>query len=159
MFKNIKEILSVFVLGFCCGSLVIYYRKRKKIVEIRRESDKHLEMFLLMNTWLSNKHKGKMIGDYLKKKGFQNIAIYGMGYIGRNLYEELIQEEITIKYLIDQNKNIQIDGIHIKTPGEEIEMVDMIIVTSIYNYLEIEKNLRSKYNSPVVCLSEIIYKI
>lgn len=159
MFKNIKEILSVFVLGFGCGSLGICHRQRKKIVEIRRESDKHLEMFLLMNAWLSNKHKGKMIGEYLKKKGFQNIAIYGMGYIGKNLYEELIQEGITVKYLIDQNKNMQIDGMHIKAPGEGIDDVDIIIVTSIYNYLEIEKNLQSKYNSSIVCLSDIIYKI
>lgn len=116
-------------------------------------------MFLLMNTWLSNKRKGKMIGNYLKKKGFQNIAIYGMGYIGKNLYEELIQEGIIAKYLIDQNKNISIDGRSILTPGKKIETIDVIIVTSIYNYSEIEKNLQSKYESQIVSLADIIYKM
>ncbi len=159
MLKKIKEILSMLVLGFGCGSLMTCYRKREKIVEIRRESDKHLEMFLLMNTWLSNKRKGKMIGNYLKKKGFQNIAIYGMGYIGKNLYEELIQEGIIAKYLIDQNKNISIDGRSILTPGKKIETIDVIIVTSIYNYSEIEKNLQSKYESQIVSLADIIYKM
>ena len=32
-------------------------------------SDKHLEMFLLMNRWLQNEHKGKKIADYLREKG------------------------------------------------------------------------------------------
>lgn len=159
MFEKVKSCLGMFVFGVGCGGFAMYRLQKRKTVEIQRESDKHLEMFFLMNTWVSNNRKGKMIGTYLKKNGFQDIAIYGMGYIGKNLYEELIKEGIVIKYLIDQNKNTHIQGRDVKTPDDEIETVDVIIVTSIYNFLEIEKNLRSKYNSLILSLSDIIYKM
>lgn len=139
--------------------ILIYRIQKEKMLKIKRERDKYFEMFLLMNTWVDNQHQGKKIVNYLNGKGFQSIAIYGMGYIGKRLYEELRREKIEIKYLLDQNKNIHIDDIFIKGIDDDIGGVDIIIVTAIYDFEEIKAMLKVKCECPVISLSDIIYKM
>lgn len=140
--------------------LWIYIKVKKKECEKYRSfADKHLEMFLLLDRWIQNKQEGKEIGDYLKKNGFENVIIYGMSYIGKLLYKELANEDITIKYLIDQKENIIFNGIEVKNIKDKIDSADVIIVTSIYYFEEIEEKIGVKFDCPIVSFADIVYKI
>jgi hypothetical protein len=136
---------------------------KSKIITISRISDKNLEMFLLMNRWIQNEWKGKKIADYLAEKRIYRVIIYGMGYMGKNLYEQLINEKIEILYLIDRDKNVLIEGKEVKCINDRLDgklnIVDAIIVTAIYDFEEIEEELKLKFNKPVISLSDIIYKM
>ena len=67
--------------------------QKRKYEKEKILSDKHLEMFLLLDKWIQNEQDGKKIGDYLKKNKLENVIIYGMSYIGRRLYKELLKED------------------------------------------------------------------
>lgn len=126
---------------------------------MRQLSDKHLEMFLLMNRWLQNKCAGKSIGGYLKNVGIENVIIYGMSYIGKCLYEELEKEGFEISDIIDKRSNININKRQVKNFNEKIEPADAIIVTAIYYFDELETVLKNKFNIPIIAIDDIIYKM
>ena len=81
----------------------------------------------------------------------------------KNLYEQLINEKIEILYLIDRDKNVLIEGKEVKCINDRLDgklnIVDAIIVTAIYDFEEIEEELKLKFNKPVISLSDIIYKM
>ena len=148
-------ILLGMLIGFIIGMGYVGKIYKSKIITISRMADKHLEMFLLMNRWFQNERKGKRIVDYLEEKKIYSVIIYGMGYIGKNLYEQLRNEGVEIRYLIDRNKDTLIESREVK----EMDIADAIIVTAIYDFEEIEEGLKLKFNKPVISLDDIIFKM
>ena len=160
-YKMNKRIIIYFG-GIISGIyLCIYkiYKIKKNIYDIKCERDKYWEMFLMMSAWMRNRQRGKLISDFLERKGFHEIDIYGLGDIGKNLYEELSYKNINVRYLIDRNKNIQIQGKTVKSLGDIDKSVDAVIITVIYNFEEIKEELAQKYNCPILSLADIIYKM
>lgn len=101
----------------------------------------------------------KSIAEYLKNKGFNKIAIYGMGYVGERLFDELKDSDVKVEYAIDKNAdgiNMEID---VFTPEEELPDVDLIIVTAIYFYAEIERTLKELTDYRVSSLEDILYEM
>ncbi len=129
------------------------------IQEYKRMSDKHLEMFLVMYFWVRNLNNGKRIGDFLRDQGYRHIAIYGAGYMGRCLCEELVKEDIGIDYFIDKRDMGEIMSISVKKAEDDLEPVDAVIVTSVYFIYEIEKELKQIMCCPIFSLSDIVYKL
>lgn len=152
-----------FVFGMLIGGILCYWiygRNKKKMYEKEKcLSDKHLEMFLVLDRWIQNIQDGKNIGGYLTECGVKTIIIYGMNYLGKRLYKELIEEGIEIKYLIDQRKNIVFNGMNVKQLEEKMDPADVVIVTSIYYFEEIERELKIKFTCPIISLADIIYKV
>ena len=120
-------------------------------------SDKHLMLFLLMNEWVKVKQANKSVSEFLLNEGYRRIAIYGMSYVGQRLYDELMDSDVEIIACIDQkgggtyfNHNIvDVD----KLPSD----IDAIIVTPIFYFEEIKKNLEKNVLANIVSLEEIIY--
>lgn len=151
------------ILGMLFGMIIAWKQQekiyKKKLKEISRMSDKHLEMFLMMDKWIQNEMEGKKISTYLRNNGFYNLTIYGMGYIGRTLYEYLKSEGFEINNLIDQSSFKRIDGMTIKKIDDEHVSTDAVIVTAIYYFEELEDKLKTKFKEPVLSLADIIYKV
>ena len=104
------------------------------------------------------KQHGKHLEDYFHQNRIKDVAIYGMSYIGKRLYDELKSSDIEVKYVVDKNaKDI---GMDIKTffPDEEFPEVDAIIVTAISFFDEIEEILLSKINYKVISIEDILYE-
>lgn len=156
-------IILIDVIGIVFGIVLSYRilekRYKKKYKEIMRLSDKHLEMFLVMDRWFQNELSGKKIATYLKENNFYNITIYGMGYIGMSLFDYLTKEGFEINNLIDQKKNKSVNGIRIRTINEEYVSTDVIIVTAIYYFEELEDKLKEKFREPILSFADIVYKI
>ena len=49
--------------------------------------------------------------------------------------------------------------VQIKTPDSELPMVDVIIVTAITFFEEIEEALYSKIDCPILSMEDILYEI
>ena len=130
-------------------------------VELRKAknlADKYLILFLLMNEWVKVKQMNLSISDILMKNGYRRIGIYGMSYVGQRLVDELENKAVEVKYCIDKNttgstykskKITNIDGID--------KDVDCIVVTPVFYFDEIAKEIRDKVSVKVVSLEEIIY--
>lgn len=102
--------------------------------------------------------KGLVLNRWFIKNGYQNIAIYGLGEIGKLFFNELQKyPDITVKYGIDKNAvNIQVDGLDIVNLDSVLEEADVIVVTVTFAFDLIYDELFSRTNIPIVSLDEII---
>ncbi len=132
--------------------------------ELKDLADKHLALFLMMNRWVNIKQEGKNLSSYFERNGYKKIAIYGMSYAGCTLYDELLGSDIEIAYLIDQNPQRSISlgkgfGAKFVSMDDDLEEVDVIVVTPITFFDEISGNLRKKIGCPIISLDDIIDEV
>ena len=79
--------------------------------------------------------------------------------MGERLYDELKETEIDIKYAIDKNADRIYTDLNIITPEDSFEAVDAIIVTPVFYFKEIEKNLEKKTDALILSLDDILYQL
>ena len=159
MKKGIIAILAT-AAGGAIGATVVKKKDEKKINWQKKRIDKFYNYFQLVNQWLALKNEGKSLTAYFEKNGYQTIAIYGIGELGNRLVEELKNSDITIKYTIDRKQdaaNTDLRVLSIEEAAEEA--VDVIIVTPIFAYDELEATLMEQLDYPVVSLEDVVYSI
>ena len=111
----------------------------------------------MFDKWLYLKRDNKFnIAEYLKSKGIELVAIYGLGIIGKQLYNELLCENIKVAYGIDRYVGQYGDGLAIKRPEDDKwEAVDAIIITA-YEEDTVYDLVKSKTEANILKFSEII---
>lgn len=158
MKKFFVGVLVFFVgaLSGIIGSKKLYNFKLNKEKEY---SCKHLKLFLMMDQWVKVKQEGKSLISYFEKNKYENIAIYGMSYAGKTLLEELKGSGIKVAYAIDKNSDNIYTDLNVVSIEDTLEKVDVIVVTPITFFEEIEQQLLMKVNYPIVSLEDILYEI
>lgn len=115
-------------------------------------------MYQMMESWFRLKLEGKNIEDYFNAYGYKHIAIYGMGDIGKNLLADLRISSVKVDYAIDKVVT-NTEDIRVVSPEEKLEKVDAIVVTAIAYFDDINDNLSSKTDCPIISLEDIIYEM
>lgn len=131
----------------------------KKISKAESMSYKHLSLFLMMNQWVKVKQQGKNLASYFEKNGYKTIAVYGMSYAGETLVEELAGSSIEVKYGIDKNAGTIYADLDVVTADSELAEVDVIVVTAITFFDEIEEQLSDKIDCPILSLEDVLYEV
>lgn len=147
------------VMGMGIGAGVISRSILKKAGKDAELAQKHLQLYLLMNQWVKVKQKNKSIVEYLRSKGYREIAVYGMNYVGETLNDELKDSDIRVVYGIDQNASDIYSDVDVVTPDDELADVDAVIVTPITFFSEIEDMLSLKMNCPILSIEDILYEV
>ena len=158
MRKSTLGILTT-LLGAGVGAVATGKSVGKKLTKAQEYSDKHLELFKMMNQWVKVKQEDKNLSEYFEKNGYKDIAIYGMSYAGETLIDELAKSDITVKYAIDKNADAIYADVDVITPDDDLEQVDAIVVTAITFFDEIEEMLEEKIDCPIISLEDILYEI
>lgn len=158
MKKGIISVLSA-VAGAAAGAGAVGKVMEEGAEKARAMSDKHLELFLMMNRWVEVKQEGIELTDYFLKNGYKSIAIYGMSYAGERLLCELKGSDIEVKCGIDQRADEIYSEVDVITLDDEIPQVDAIVVTSIYFFDEIQEKLEALTDKPVISLEDILYEV
>lgn len=123
-----------------------------------KENESWKKRFLILNDWLSIKQSGRSIERYLDKENICDVAIYGYGYLGKQLLSELSGGHVSIRYLIDKNAKFIKAGICVYTPDEELAGVDAVIVTLLYED-GLKQALLEKINMRLIWLEDIIFEL
>lgn len=155
MKKLMSCILSV-TMGGIIGASVIKYIKDKEIGQEKEIKNRFNRYYNLLNQWIAKRNEGKTLEKYFIDEGYENIAIYGMGEMGIRLYEELNNTSINIKYCIDKNSDEIFCEAEICSLEDELDKVDVIIVSPIYNFDEIETKISELVDYKIVSLEEVI---
>lgn len=149
--------LVLLLTGACFGGYLCY---RLSAVSVKNQSDdlvKNQLYFDTLNQWLSLSHCGHSLEDYFKERGYQNIAIYGLGELGQRFLEEMINSSINVKYTIDQNIDCMFAEHNLSMlEKHNFSDVDVIVVTPVYLAEEIAACLEKKVVCPVISLAEVI---
>lgn len=157
MKKKIIAVLLSLVAGAAGIAAFVKVNKTiKKEKELNRKNDAIINLY---SQWLSSVNEKKSIAEYLEKKGYKTVAIYGMHYMGESLYEQLKNSSVKVKYGIDRNFQKLFSDIEILSPDDDLSEVDAIIVTAFYFFDEIEGALLDKVSCPVLSIDDILYEL
>ena len=130
-----------------------------KLQDMKKMSDKHLALYLMMDQWVAVKQEGKNLSSYFEEKGYNKIAIYGMSFAGERLVMELKNTKVSVEYGIDQNADKLIADFDIYTPDEDLKEVDAVVVTPIFFFNQIEEQLEKKFSCPIISLEEVLFVV
>ena len=121
--------------------------------------NKHYYYFQVLNTWLELRNKNHNLKEYFINNNYKTIAIYGGGNLGIRLWEELQGTEVEIKYVIDNSVCILEEMIDIYSLEDELEKVDVVVVTPIHAYESIKNSLTEKMDCEIVSLADVVSEI
>lgn len=122
----------------------------------RKLVDKQYKIMMAMNSWIYALQNGKQIIRFFDKMSVRNIAIYGWGYLGKCMANELQNSYVKVQYVIDQNKK-DIDGdIEVYDWNDPWPDVDLIVVTPFYEYKDIRNRIKAKKKCKVASIEKII---
>lgn len=145
------------VISFFIGRLIRKDRDEQRIAKATSEGERYFHMFLVMNRWVQNQNQNKKISKYLSNKGFSNIAIYGMGAIGKTLYAELRDTSVKVAYAIDRNAESMYAECDVFSLRDELQQVDAVIVTTLMDFEEIKKDITQKMECKIISVEEIVF--
>lgn len=157
--KKIAINILLGLISIVIGIIKIGKKIQIKINNERNISNKYLALFLMMNQWVKIKQEGKFLSSYFEENGYNEIAIYGIGYAGKTLIDELKGSSIKIKYGIDRKADNIYEEFNVISPQDKLENVDVIIVTAIKSFNDIEEILSEKVNCPIISLEDILYEM
>ncbi len=147
------------VAGAVAGGIVSKKILAKRMKAMAQNGEKVHELYMAFDQWLRIRQEGKTLVEYFKRQNYETVAIYGMKELGEHLYDELQGSGITVRYIIDKNADSIYADVDVVTPDEELEPVDVIVVTALYYFDEIEEMLSGKVDCPIVSLEDIFYEI
>lgn len=130
----------------------IYNKRLKNLDKFRR-------MFYILSDWMSLKETGVNISKHLVSQGIHTVAIYGVGYLGKHLIQELRDTEVKISYLIDKNAPWIKAEYKAYTLDDQLEKVDGVIVTLVQNEKEILNELGEKLDAKIITIMSLIGQV
>lgn len=113
----------------------------------------------LLNQWLALRQGNETLEKYFHEKNYTSIGIYGVGQLGCRLSDELYGTDITIIYGIDQDPGNTYADYKVYSLDEEYPNVDVIVITEIFAFEKIKKDLKKKITCPIISLEDIIYSL
>jgi len=131
--------------------------KAKDVVQELRDNQSLLEDKLkIMNYWFINKG---IVANYCKLNNFKTVAIYGKGYFGDCIANELDENDISVRYFIDRAAKKLYDERPIKTLDDQLENVDVVIISLLKYSKEVNNEIQKKYGSTtkIVWIEAVIY--
>lgn len=158
MKKGIIGVLSLLA-GVAGGAAAAEKFEKGKTKKAQHYADKHLALFVMMNQWVNVKQEGKNLSSYFEENGYKKIAIYGMSYAGQTLLKELEGSGIQVVYGIDKNAETLYADIDVMTIEDDLDEVDAVVVTAVTFFNEIEDQLCSKLDCPILSLEDILFEI
>ena len=127
---------------------------------IDRRVEKHLLYAEMEELFRSAEAKKDVLNDYFVAKQCRRVAVYGYGVFGKKLVDLLKITCVEIPYVIDQNaETINVENLTIRTLQEELEAVDLIIVTTVWIYDSIRKELRKKVPCEIISMKQFLENI
>lgn len=156
--KDIASLAVGIVSGVIANELVSGRRLRKTVRKKEDDVEKFNEFYLVLLQWIRVHQEGRTLVDYFKKKKYHSVAIYGMKELGEALLEELEGSDIEVKYGIDRNADSLYVGVDTYRPDEELEDVDVIVVTAVHFFEDIEEQMREKIKGDIVSIEDVVWE-
>lgn len=117
--------------------------------------ERYRSYWTILNKWLCLKEEGKSLIPYFQSRGYQSIAVYGIGLLGRHFLKEIESSELEIKYGIDEDSTNIHEKFPVYSPRERLPEADVIIVTTTYAFGKVYLNLKQITDVPIISLTEI----
>lgn len=111
-----------------------------------------------LDRWITLKEKQINPTEYMKEKGWNKVALYGMGKLGLHFMHELSQIDMQVSYIIDKRSEMQYPGIEVISPDDVYPEADVLVVTAVADFDEVYQVCKSKFNGEIISLEQMIYE-
>ena len=162
MIHSIEEIAEIFEKNHVLNKeelLCFKNASHQTYVKCIRLMDKYRKMFFVYDAWLKLYSDNRSISGFLKEKQYNKVAIYGDGYLGKQLYRELKRDGIEVSYFIDRNAAYLKEEIPVYTVEGNLPKVDMVISTLTEKDGVDMTLLEKKLDRKVFVLNDLIEEI
>lgn len=137
---NDKEIIETYL-----SSDKIYYRGEYLRQELNAA---------LLCSWLRLKQQGIGLRRYFIEHKYAKIGIYGRGYLGELLSDELPDPEVRVLYFIDWRCSEKAAVYPVYSPDDILPAADVVVVSVLHYYDTV--NIHLKCACPVISLEEVV---
>lgn len=162
-----KTLLVLKNIVIACTVTGMAYLIKEKAKDLNKEKElerRYKKYYVLENKWLYDEKLNKVHEKWFKDNQIGKVAIYGLGAMGELLIQEVDKiEGVELSYIVDKNQKLQNIGYNdLKVIGIEempsMEKVDAVIVTPVYDFDDIKKELEQiAGNTCIVSLEDIIF--
>ncbi len=121
-----------------------------------QNNDKRQMLAEMIRRWFSIKLEQKSLATVLLQRGIHSVAIYGMGYLGMSLYQELEDSSVEIAYVMDRALSDSDGILKIIRLNEKLPKVDAVIVTVLGNVCDLCDSIRIKCDYQVLTLKDLL---
>lgn len=151
------------IISFFCGVLFGGYGIAKicenAMKKEERRADKNNINFKTSCKWIKVYQDNKKIEDYLDRESIKEVAIYGVGELGKCLLKDLENTDISVKYLIDRNSYRAFRSYLCYSPLDDLPEVQAVIVTPVSDFEKIAEQLKKKIRTRVIPLNQMIEEL
>ena len=158
MKKGLSTLLGM-AAGAAAGGITVGTKSSKRIKKLVDGHAKVHELYMAFDQWLQVRQQGKSLVEYFTKNGYKTVAVYGMKELGERLCDELKGSDVAVSYAIDKNADAIYADVDVVTPDDDLAPVDVIVVTAITFFDEIEEMLSEKVDCPIISLEDILYEM
>ena len=150
--------LGFFLLGSIVGCIITRITINRKPKTASKDVEKWKRFYYIYDRWLELRQKNVLLSEWLLRKGYKRVAIYGARELGVRLFQELKNTGVGIAYIIDRDpENSLCKDRPVFKPNEALKAVDAIIITAIYYAEEIKEELCDKVSCDIVSLEELVF--
>lgn len=165
MKQYINIVIGGLVVLVICGITLFKYRRNWAWTLSKMDGKlKYSQRYCaLLIRWKKMEQSGIKLAEQIYNAGYSRVAIYGMGELGWIVCDELLNSGVEVVYAIDReadklscNAFTNIPDVRLKLPEENLEPVDLIIVTALNSYQEIKTVLQERYSYKVMSIEELV---
>lgn len=151
-------IISI-IMGFAAGFLLMGHFCEPALIKEDFRANKYTFNFNYSCKWIRLLQEGKSLAQYFRDNQMDEVAIYGMGELGKCLYTDLQKSNVKVTYVIDRDNRLQSPDYTLLSPDSEFPPMDTIVVTAAFEFEEIKTKLKDKTCAKILSLKEIIDEV
>lgn len=118
--------------------------------------EKYRTMFFVYDRWMRLESRKESLSEYLYQQEVRNVAVYGMGYIGKQLVDRLKGTDILVCGAIDRNARFIDVGIPVVRLEEFDKKPDLIIVTVTGNTEKIIHDIEHEIKISAITIQRLL---
>lgn len=131
------------------GSYVEVYTRmpiERKLSSSAVESEERLQksvmFYQILTRWVGLKISGYSVAEWFIQHGYRRIAVYGYAELGELLCRELSEEGLGAVYVLDRKvRDTGNEKLPVFMPRRGLPDVDVVVVTAVYYFEEIKREL------------------
>lgn len=126
-------------------------------VALEKKWQKSVLFYWVLTRWMDWKIKGKCVAEVLLKRNWSRIAVYGYAELGQLLCRELAESGVYISYILDKKvTDSGIKNLPIHIPQSGLPQVDVVVVTAVYYFDEISRELSQMGYQNIISLRTLL---
>ena len=133
------------------------FRLRKDTEQKNYQINRYKDKWDIMIRWKQLDQNGISVSQLLLTKGYQHVAVHGLGEVGEALIKDFLDSGINVRYIIDRDKaGIRYNDIPVVSLEGEIAETDCVVTTTVRNYEEIQEQIEKKGSFKLISLYDLI---